>query len=135
MPKERNLQLIEKEKKPSKFYVRKKNRKRIVKHKFDSKKFTNSSRIRKNTINKTKNSKTKKRGKKMILISGKSCGICKMAKNLLFKKNLKYIEYDYEEAESKEYIEMAKPQTALPFLFDKNVCYCGMDAIKHIKEK
>jgi glutaredoxin len=71
----------------------------------------------------------------MILISGKSCGMCKMAKNLLFKKNLKYIEYDYEEAESKEYIEMAKPKTALPFLFDKNICYCGMDAIKHIKEK
>ena len=45
----------------------------------------------------TNSFKLKKRGKKMILISGKSCGMCKMAKNLLFKKDLKYIEYDYEE--------------------------------------
>ena len=124
-----------KRRKPSKFYVRKKNRKRTVKHKFDSKKFTKSSRIRKSTVKKTKNNKRKIGGRKMILISGQSCGICKMAKNLLNKKSLKYIEYDYNEAESKEYIEMAKPCTALPFLFDKNVCYCGMDAIKHIKEK
>lgn len=126
-----------KRKKKDKFYIRKKNRKRKVTHKFDNKKFIKSSKVIKinNKIKKTKNKKSKIGGRKMILISGQSCGICKMAKNMLNKKNLKYIEYDYNEAESKEYIEMAKPCTALPFLFDKNVCYCGMDAIKHIKEK
>lgn len=71
----------------------------------------------------------------MILISGENCGICKTAKNLLIKKNLKYIEYNYSDVQSEEYIEMAKPCNSLPFLFDGNTCYCGMDAIKHIKEK
>ena len=70
----------------------------------------------------------------MILISGAGCGICKTAKKLLEKKNIEFEEIDYSNEKSAEYIEKAKQYNALPFLFDGEECYSGMDAVKYIKQ-
>ena len=69
----------------------------------------------------------------MILISGQGCGICKTAKNILNKKNIAFTEYDYSSDESKKYIEKSNGCNALPFLIKGDECYCGMEAVKHIK--
>lgn len=71
----------------------------------------------------------------MILISGKGCGICKTAKKLLEKKNIAFTEYDYSDEASSEYVKKAEGCNALPFLFDGDECYCGMEAVKYIKQK
>lgn len=71
----------------------------------------------------------------MILISGKGCGICKTAKNLLEKKNIAFTEYDYSDEASAEYVKRANGCNSLPFLFDEDKCFCGMEAVKYIKQK
>ena len=71
----------------------------------------------------------------MIIISGKGCGICKTAKNMLIKKGIPFTELDYSDEKAKEYIDKAKGFNALPFLFDGDNFYCGMDAVKYVKTK